>query len=391
MLIVRWWGRIEPGDDTLVKQRQRVPVVPQQIQRRLDRLREDLAKARVDALLVTSRTDQIYLTGFTGEDGMVLVTANRVYLLSDFRFMEAAGQEAPWARFVMRKKSLADALRKVVKHTRASRIGIVADRITLATHKDIGRTLRPLGARLVPVPNSVAAQRMCKDATEVAAIRRALRVAEEAFLTVRRSIRVGQTEWELANRLNYEMGRRGSSGPGFPTIVAEGPNSALPHAMPGKRVVRRGSAILFDWGATVAGYRSDLTRVVFVDKIRPEFRRLYQVVLEAQQRAIRSVQAGRIIRQLDGVARSYIAGCGYGKQFGHALGHGLGLDVHEPPSLNERNKARLESGMVITIEPGIYIPGLGGVRIEDNVRVTDNGTEVLSTLPRDIDWAVVRP
>ena len=364
--------------------------VPSPFAERLRHVREFLVKARLDGLLVTSRADQVHLTGFTGEDGIVLATAKEVYLLSDFRFREVAGQEAPWARFVMRKKGIPEELAKVVRRNRLGRIGVIPDRITVATGKDLRRVLAPLGTRLVHVRNVVSELRMKKDVEEVAIIRQAIRIAQEAFLAVRRSIRLGQTERDLANRLNYEMGRRGASGPSFPTVVAEGPNSALPHAKPGGRVVRRGSAILFDWGAWWQGYRSDLTRMVFIDRIPPQFRRWYAVVLEAQQRAIRWVRAGRSIRQVDRIARSYIAERGYGERFGHALGHGLGLDVHEPPSLNARNGARLESGMVITIEPGIYVPGAGGVRIEDDLWVRDTGAEILSSLPRDLDWALLR-
>jgi Xaa-Pro aminopeptidase len=363
---------------------------PQVLQERLSSVREYLGAKRLDGLLISSRVDQVYLTGFTGEDGMVLVTPQQVYLLSDFRFKTAAREQAAWARFVTRKKGIAEELAKVVRRIGISRIGVVPERITVAAGRELRKMLRPAGGRLVYVRNPVADLREKKDAAEIALIRKAVNAAEEAFRAVRRSIRPGQTELELASRLNYEMGRRGAAGPSFPTIVAEGPNSALPHAEPGGRAVRSGSAVLFDWGACVGGYCSDLTRVVFIDKIPPQFRRVYGVVLEAQQRAIRGVRAGRSIRRLDAVARSYITQCGHGKEFGHSLGHGLGLDVHEPPSLNARNKARLESGMVVTIEPGVYLPGIGGVRIEDNVLVRDGGCEVLTTLPRDLEWAVVR-
>ncbi len=352
-------------------------------------MRELLGKKRVDGFLITSRTDQVYLTGFNGEDGMALVTPRQVYLLSDFRFEEVARQEVPWARFVKRRKSHAAELAKLARRGGMERIGIVPGQITVAAAAELRKALRPVGTRLVQVPNVSTELRIKKDPGEVERIRQAVRIAEEAFRALRRSIRIGQTEQELASRLNYEMGRRGASGPSFPIVVAEGPNSALPHAEPGKRVVKRGSAVLFDWGARYEGYRSDLTRVLFIGKIATRFRRLYAIVSESQQRAIRAVRAGRVIREVDRAARSYIAKCGYGKQFGHAVGHGLGLDIHESPGLNARNSAPLESGMVVTIEPGIYVPGLGGVRIEDDLLVTDQGCEVLTTLGKDLDWAVV--
>ncbi len=346
---------------------------------------------RLDAFLVTARVDQFYLSGFTGEDGMALVTPKGVCLISDFRFKTAAERETPWARFVMRKKGLAIEVAKAARRLGLRRIGFAGNRLHVTPFDELRRQLSPVGGRLVEVGDPIGTLRTHKDTGEVTAIRRAIRVAEQAFLAVRRTIRIGQTELELAHRLDYEMGRRGAESPAFPTIVAEGPNAALPHAQPGDRPIRRGSAILFDWGASVGGYRSDLTRVLFVDRIPTRFRRVYNVVLEAQQRAIRFAGAGREIRRVDRAARSHIAQCGYGEQFGHSLGHGLGLEVHEIPSLNRRTKGRLEPGMVVTIEPGIYLPELGGVRIEDDVLVTGQGVEVLTSLPRDLEWALVRP
>lgn len=381
----------------MTETRRSKPSIPEQIKRRLKRVREFLEKRRLDGLLITSRMDQLYLTGFSGEDGMVLVTPRQAILLSDFRFLESARQEAPWARFVMRKKSIPDELAKVARRGQMARVGFMSDRITVATLNELRKVLRPVGTRLVPVPNVVTPLRVKKDAAEVGIIREAIRIAEEAFLALRRSIRIGQTEQEVASRLSYEMSRRGANGPSFPIVVAEGPNSALPHAEPGDRVLKRGSPVLIDWGARYEGYRSDLTRMLFIGKIPPRFGRLYKIVLEAQRRAICVVRAGREIRQVDLLARSHIAKCGYGKQFGHALGHGLGLDIHEPPSLSSRNSAALEPGMVVTIEPGIYVPGVGGVRIEDDLLVTDPGDggesapgcEVLTTLPTELGWAVL--
>jgi Xaa-Pro aminopeptidase len=222
------------------------------------------------------------------------------------------------------------------------------------------------------------------------ALTKSLRVAEEAFQAMRKSVRVGQTELELAARLEYEMKRRGSSQPAFPTICAEGPNAALPHAQPGPRKVKRGSAILFDWGATVGGYCSDLTRMLFVGSIPRKVGELYGVALEAQERAIAAIRPGRRMCDIDAVARDCITDAGYGKEFGHGLGHGLGLNVHEAPSLSWRSKEKLEAGMVVTVEPGIYLPGVGGVRIEDDVVVTSTGSRVLSRLGKTPQGSVVR-
>ena len=221
------------------------------------------------------------------------------------------------------------------------------------------------------------------------AIDEAIRVAEEAFRAMGKTIRVGQTEIELAARLEYEMKRRGSSSPAFDSIVAVDANAALPHACPGKRKVRRGSMILFDWGATYRFYRSDLTRVVFVGSIPRTIRRIYQIVLEAQQRAIAAIRPGQKMCDVDAVARNHIAEAGYKKEFGHGLGHGLGLDVHEAPALSWRSSEELQAGTVVTVEPGIYLPGVGGVRIEDDVLVTPTGCRILSRLTKDLKSAVL--
>ena len=219
---------------------------------------------------------------------------------------------------------------------------------------------------------------------------KALRNAEEAFLAMRKTIKVGQTEQEMAARLEYEMKLRGASGPSFPTICAEGANSALPHASPGQRKVKRGSAVLFDWGARVNGYCSDLTRMVFVGSIPRKIGEIYEIVLEAQLAAIDAIRPGRRMCDVDAVARKIVTDAGYGERFNHGLGHGLGIDVHEAPSLSWRSKAKLEPGMLVTAEPGIYLPGIGGVRIEDDVLVTRTGKRVLSKLSKTMKDAVIR-
>jgi Xaa-Pro aminopeptidase len=204
------------------------------------------------------------------------------------------------------------------------------------------------------------------------------------------SIRVGQTELEMAARLEYEMKRRGASAPSFPTICAEGPNAALPHACPGQRKVKRGSAILLDWGACVGGYCSDLTRMIFVDTIPRKIREIYGIVLEAQLRAISAIRPGERMCDVDAVARDHITEAGFGKEFNHGLGHGLGMEVHEAPSLSWRSKEKLEAGMIVTVEPGIYLPGVGGVRIEDEILVTPTGRRVLSRLSKTLEDSVIR-
>ena len=346
-----------------------------------------MAKKKLPAYLITNRMDSYYLTGFTGEDSAVLITPRGVHVISDGRFDEAMKQECPWVSKVMRKGTLEDAVGKLFRRLRLGAVAVQPDRMTLESHQMLRRAGRP--TRLVKAPPIVNRLRICKDTGELETIGQAIKIAQDAFKATCRSIRVGQTEKQIAARLEYEMQKRGSGGAAFPTIVAEGPNAALPHAFPGGRRVKRGSAILFDWGATFPFYCSDLTRVVFVGRIPPRIRRIYGIVHEAKEKATAAIRPGARMCDVDAVARRYIKKAGFGKYFGHGLGHGMGLDVHEAPSLSWRSKEKLEAGMVVTVEPGIYLPGVGGVRLEDDVVVTAEGHRVLSSLSTDLTDAVL--
>jgi Xaa-Pro aminopeptidase len=354
---------------------------------RLRRCRAAMKKNRISAYLVTRRNDHYYLAGFSGEDSALLVTRTAVWVVSDGRFEASIQKECPWASVTLRKGQLADEIGKVCKRLRLRSVAVQHDHLTLEEHAAIKKAVRP--CRLTEAPPIVNDMRLLKQPEDLKVMAKAIRVAEQAFKAMRATIRVGQTEQEMAARLEYEMARRGSTGPAFPSIVAEGPTAALPHAVPGKRKVRRGSMILFDWGATVDFYRSDLTRVLFVGSIPPKIAEIYEIVLAAQKKAIAAIRPGARMCDIDAVARDSISAGGYGEQFGHGLGHGLGMDVHEAPSLSWRSDAKLKVGMVVTVEPGIYLPGLGGVRIEDDILVTARGAKVLSHLPKNIGSAVV--
>ncbi len=356
---------------------------------RLAAARERMASKKLAGYLVTNHMDYHYLTGFTGEDSALLLTPRRAYVISDTRFEEALRQECPWVPTVMRKALIEDAIGALCGRLKLDRVGIQADHMTLSSHQTLRKAAKP--TKLVSAPPIVNGQRLCKDNSELKILDQAIKIAQDAFKAMCRSIRVGQTEQQLAARLEYEMQKRGATGPAFPTIVAEGPNAALPHAHPGARKVKKGSAILFDWGATYRFYRSDLTRMVFVGTIPPKIRKIYGVVLEAQQKAIAAIRPGVRGFDVDGVARKHIKKAGYGKYFGHGTGHGLGLDVHEAPAVSFRSqKEKLEPGMVVTVEPGIYLPGIGGVRIEDDVLVTADGHRVLSSLSTEMSDAVLK-
>jgi len=357
------------------------------IKGRIAAYRRRMKASNIRASLITNPHDYFYLTGFTGEDSAVLMTPKDVHLISDGRFDEAIKAECPWATVWMRKKLLNDEIAKVCKELKIKSLAIQHENMTLADHDALHKLAK--STRLRRSPPITSDMRELKDETEVRLIRKSIRVAEDAFIAMRDAIRVGDSEIEMAATLEYEMKRRGSSVPSFPTICAEGANAALPHAHPGKRKAKKGSAVLFDWGATLGGYASDLTRMVFIGSIPPRIKEIYPIVLEAQMRAIAAIKPGERMCDIDKVARDVIAKAGYAEQFNHGLGHGMGLNVHESPSLSWRSKAKLKAGMVVTVEPGIYVGGIGGVRIEDDVLVTARGSRMLSRLSTKLEDAVV--
>jgi Xaa-Pro aminopeptidase len=338
-----------------------------------------MARKRLDGYLVLDRMDQIWLTGFTGEDGAVLITPKVVVLLTDGRFDEAADIEAPFARKVLRKKRTPDVNAREFKRHKVTRLGFDPGHMNVADYAQYRKFAKP--ATLVSTSGLILGMRTCKDDREVEGIRVAIRVAERAFQRLQKWVRPGVTEREVAAKLEYEMARLGSQGPSFPTIVAAGPNGSLPHYEPGDRKVSKQEGILIDWGARVGWYCSDLTRMIWPGSIPRRLAKIYDVVREAHDRAIAAVKPGVTAHAVDRVARSHIAKAGFGPQFNHALGHGMGLDVHEAPRVGKGTKDVLKPGMVITIEPGVYLSGVGGIRVEDDVLVTETGHEVLSSLP----------
>ncbi len=362
----------------MVKRQSRT--IPAPYRDRVARLREVMARRRLDGYLAQNRMDQYWMTGFTGEDGFVLVTARQVVLLTDGRFNESADLECPWVRKVLRKVRTPERTAQEFRKYKLTRVGFDPGHLTVAEHTGLRKAARP--ARLIGIPGAILDMRLLKDEGEVATIRKAIRVAERAFTKVVKWIKPGVTEAEISARLAYEMQRLGAQEIAFPNIVAVGPNASLPHYEAGKGVVKSNQGILIDWGARVDWYISDLTRMVWPGRVPPLMAKIQRIVREAHDKAIAAVRPGVTASYVDGVARKVIAKAGYGPQFGHALGHGIGLDVHEAPRVGkEMKKLVLKPGMVITIEPGIYLPGKGGVRLEDDVLVTETGHEVLSSLP----------
>lgn len=353
--------------------------VPEPYSIRIKKLRDEMGRRKIDGYLIQDRMDQYWTTGFTGEDGPVLLTQRAVVLLTDGRFDEAADREAPYARKVLRKKRTPDETVREVRRGKVKKLGFNPDHMNVREYNALKKLAAP--ARLVPTEGLVTPFRACKDAGEVSRLRTAIRVAEEAFERLRQWLQPGQTEREIAARLVYEMQQLGAQGETFPSIVAVGANSSLPHYEPGNGKLVENEILLIDWGARVEWYGSDLTRVLWLGRIPDRMKDVFRVVREAHDRAIEAVKPGVKARAVDAVARGIIQKAGYGKLFNHGLGHGLGIVAHESPRVNKISKDILKPGMVITIEPGVYLPGVGGVRLEDDVLVTDTGYQVLSTLP----------
>ena len=342
-----------------------------------------MGKAKIDALLIVKQEDIFYLTGFNGEDAALVVGPRSAHLITDSRFDEQANRECPWLGRTLRKGAMSAAIAGRVRRARVARLGVDEASMTVGQFDALGKKL---GRRsLKRVGALVGKLRLLKDKVEIEAILEAIDVAQQAFAATRKTIRAGQTERQVAARLEYELQRRGATGSSFPPIVAVGANAALPHAQPGGTAVSGSKLILFDWGATCHCYMSDLTRVLVPRRIAPRIRRMYEICLEAQSRAIEAIRPGAKMASMDRVARRHIKEAGFGEYFGHGLGHGIGLEIHEGPTLSPRAKECLEPGMVVTVEPGIYVPGVGGVRIEDDVLVTGQGCRVLSWLSKDLD------
>lgn len=342
-------------------------------------IRADLIARKLDAYLILDRMDQYWLTGFTGEDGGVLVTPKGVTLITDSRFSEAADVEAPWAKKVLRTLRGPASYAKVIKSAKAARVGFDPSHMNVHQFAEISKLLKP--AKLVSSAAIVTRHRLCKTPQEVDAIRNAIRIAEQAYLAVTPEIKPGVSEAFIAARLVFEMQARGASGPSFAPIVAFGSSGSHPHYEPTERVLKSGEGVLIDWGCRAGWYISDLTRMVWPTSIPPQLAKVYPGVREAHDRAIAAIRPGVKASAVDKVARDFLRKSGWGKEFGHSLGHGIGLNVHEGPRLGKKADDALKPGMVVTVEPGVYLPGVGGVRLEDDVLVTETGCEVLSSLP----------
>ena len=355
---------------------------------RRTKIQRRIKRDGLDALLVTDEINVTYLTGFTGDSSYLWLTPDKAILLSDSRYSTQIEEECPDLDTMIRDASstTSDLAIQIAKSSKTRTIGIEPNSVTKLLYDKIHSAV---SADLVDTDGWVEAQRAIKDKYEIKTIRRSIQIAERAFSVIRAQITPDQTEKQIAHNLEHQIRGFGGAGCSFEPIVGVGPRGALPHGIPSNRRIGEDPFVLIDWGAQYNGYASDLTRVLVTAKIPPKLRKIHEIVLKAQLAAIAKIRPGASLQQIDKAARSTIERAGFGKQFGHGLGHGFGLRIHESPFFSPISKGQVSAGMVVTIEPGIYIPGWGGVRIEDDVLVTKQGHEVLSSLPKSLDECVV--
>jgi Xaa-Pro aminopeptidase len=322
-----------------------------------------------------------YLTGFRGSEGTLLVTKGDVVLLTDSRYITAA-QEAARDLIVLESRGKDQMLDTLFLRYGITRAGFDSYHTTFETY----RLWTEVGADIdfIPIIDDIESIRRCKEPDEILTMKRAITIATQAFTAVYEKIVPGRTEKDIANELDYEMRRLGADGPSFETIVASGPRAALPHAHPSDKVLEQGEAVIIDFGCRMDGYCTDETCTLALGEISQEIKKIYSVVHDAKQKGLDAVKAGLGVRDLDMIVRGFVEESGYGEFFRHGTGHGVGVAVHESPAITMRSEGLLEENMVITIEPGVYIPHLGGVRLEDMVLVTENGGEVLTHLRKDL-------
>jgi len=368
------------------------------IEHRIEKVRESIAGNRIDTLLVLVEENRRYLSGYTGEDngfdesaGALLISDSRLVLATDSRYQLQAQQEAPLYEVVQYKEGLVEALPDLLRRLGTNKLGFESTRLSFSQYEAITEVLdaRSIPVQLAATENVVEALRVIKTEAEIDNTRKALAIAEAAFLDVMAGISPDMTEKSVAWAMEKGMREGGADALSFPTICASGPNSALPHAIPGDRRLRSGEPVLFDWGTKLSGYCSDISRTVVMGKPDRTFDCVFQTVRDAQRMAIDGIEAGANSKAVDAIARNHIERRGYEGKFGHGLGHGTGLAIHERPRLSPLKESILEAGMVVTVEPGIYLPGWGGIRLENMVVVRQDGAEVLNSLDQtDFDHII---
>jgi len=348
---------------------------------RLEMLRKAISEAEVDALLITHPANRRYLSGFDGSSGLLLISASQAYLVTDFRYLEQAEAQAKEFTIICRQDDLYPGLAEIITQNSWRTIGFEAKQLTYDSYREMEEKLKNLW---VPLSDTVEKLRTVKNAAELAVMSEGAAQLDQAFSHLLTLIRPGMSERHLALELEIFLLRAGAEERSFKFIVASGSRGALPHGAASEKVMAAGEMVTIDFGAVFDGYATDMTRTVCLGQPDQWQREIYDLVKESQAAAAAAVGPQKKTKEIDSVARDIIEKAGYGEYFGHGLGHGIGLETHEAPTLSQRSDNLLESGMVVTIEPGVYLPGQGGVRIEDMVYVTETGVHSMTTSTREL-------
>ncbi|MDW0112132.1 Xaa-Pro peptidase family protein [Sporosarcina saromensis] len=344
-------------------------------------LREALKENALDAILVTNSYNRRYITGFTGSSGVAVISANDAVFITDFRYTEQAAEQVKGFRIVKHERTIIEEVAAQVQEMNIQTLGFEKDDVTFGMYELYNEKVQ---AELKPVSGIIEKQRMIKSAEEIEILKDAAKIADDAFAHICTFIKPGVSELEVSNELEMFMRKQGATSSSFDIIVASGERGALPHGVASAKIIQSGELVTLDFGALYNGYISDITRTVAVGEPSEQMREIYEITRAAQQKALEEIKPGMTGIEADAIARDYIKSKGYGEAFGHSTGHGIGLEVHEGPALSFRSETVLVPNMAVTVEPGIYVPGVGGVRIEDDIIITEEGNVRLTHSPKEL-------
>lgn len=348
---------------------------------KLHKLRSQFELQEIDAILVTSPVNRRYITNFTGSAGVALITSSEQFLITDFRYVEQAKAEAPHFTMIQHEGSIEAEIERLIHTLHIKKLGFEEVYVTYAQYKlykDV------FSVSMIPINNMIESLRLIKTEKELKTIKQAALIADQAFKHILNYIKPEVQEFDIATELEYFMRKQGATSSSFDTIVASGWRSALPHGIASEKKIKEGELVTLDFGAIYHGYVSDITRTVAVGKISEELTTIYKIVQEAQQRGLDGIKPNITGKEADAFTRDYIDEKGYGKYFGHSTGHGIGLEVHEGPTLSQKSQVTLQKNMVVTVEPGIYLPNIGGCRIEDDIVLTEDANERLTFSTKEL-------
>lgn len=349
---------------------------------RVEKLRAAMKEENLAAFLVTSPYNLRYLTNFTGSAGVAVITLNQAYFITDFRYTEQAAAQAQGFEIIKHQGSIYAEVAAICVKEEIASLAFEENHTTFAEYEVLEDTV--LESSLVPIGGMIEALREVKDEAELALIQQACAIADQGFAYIIEQIKPGMTEIEVANQLDFYMRSKGATSVSFDTIVASGLRSAMPHGVASEKIIEQGDMITLDFGCYYKGYVSDMTRTFAIGDPGEKLKEIHQIVLDAQLKVNEVAKPGMTGIELDAVARDYIKSHGYGEAFGHSTGHGIGLEIHEGPNVSFRAEKAFVPGNVITNEPGIYLPGIGGVRIEDDLLITETGNKVLTHSPKEL-------